>query len=48
MIGQTISHYHGGSRVRPLPDKILEKPRKQDGGQVGEARLTNSQRTYNG
>ena len=32
---QTISHYAPKAHP-PLADKILEKPRHKDGGQVGE------------
>ena len=37
MIGQTISHYAPEAHP-PMADKIIEKPRQKDSGQVGEVR----------
>ncbi len=37
MIGEVISHYAPKAHP-PLADKILDKPRQINGGQVGEVR----------
>ena len=55
MIGQTISHYapkacpplrYGRWAHPPLADKILEKLRQKDGGQVGEVRPLDEARPH--